>query len=144
MVLWITKNVIIHMKRTRRYHYLQLRYINKIALVSNECESFYFATHGTVPDIMPMGLCKEDVTLLLTQWVYVFLALTHQYEIIILSQSVRLYWYRRLVLDVYDRMVPWGLRQEVDTMDVCLKPNKYITLRYRNATHWELKLLFMC
>ena len=132
------------MKRTRRYHYLHLRYINKIALVSNECEPFSFAILGTVLDMTSMGSCKKDATLFLTQWVCVFLALTHQYEIVILSQSVGLYWYRRLVLDVYDRLVPWGLRNEVDTMGVCSKPNEYITLRYRNATHRELKLRFMC
>ena len=30
-----------------------------------------------------MGLCKKDVIPLLTHWSYVFLALTHQYAVII-------------------------------------------------------------
>ena len=32
-----------------------------------------------IVEITPMGLCKKDVTPLLTHWGYIFLALTHRH-----------------------------------------------------------------
>ena len=34
-----------------------------------------------------MGLCKKDITPLLTHWSYVFLALTHRYDHLIQEKS---------------------------------------------------------
>ena len=50
-------------------------------------------TFAQLPDFIAMGLCKKDVTPLLTHWSCVFLALTHQlvrgnsYLLTIISQT---------------------------------------------------------
>ena len=35
------------------------------------------------PHCISMGLCKKDVTPLLSHWSYVFLSLTHRYEVVV-------------------------------------------------------------
>ena len=42
---------------------------------------FYFWVGACQGTDISMGLCKKDVTPLLTHWSYVFLALTHRYGI---------------------------------------------------------------
>ena len=81
-------------RNTNLYQYFRL-YLRNVAWVlwNVTFRDFVLILH------ISMGLCKKEVTLLLTHWCYVFLALTHRYII----------WYYHNSLS-YDQYYPVPLR----------------------------------
>ena len=64
---------------------------------------------SSLQNFKSMGLCKKDITPLLTHWSYVFLAITHRNDILHIAQ-VSMHWF--LVLPV---MLGIGLKNKIDS-----------------------------